>query len=64
MKVFTIQVKIIAVVEIEKKAESLTDAAKLEMDWADILLENVNVADGQFKVVGLWENGQFDNLVV
>lgn len=64
MKIFTIQVKVIAVVEIEKNAESLADAANLEIDWAAILLEDVCVADGQYKIVGLWENGQFDNLVI
>jgi len=61
MEKFTVQVKVSAVFDVEKSVEDLDEAMALAktrstFGWKDFLLDGVGVADGTFKVVGVWAN--------
>lgn len=61
MEKFTAQVKVCAVFDVEISAEGLDEAFALvktrkTFDWKNFLPDGVEVADGTFKVVGVWTN--------
>ncbi len=68
MEKFTIQVKVLAIFDVERSAENILDALASggTLKWKDFLLSGTIVSDGTFKIVGVfandWKTMEVDNL--
>lgn len=59
---YVVQVKVTAVIDVLRYAESVENATEIgrNFHWGDFLKENVGTPDGDFELVGAWDNECWD----
>ena len=59
-----IQIKIVAIVEIDISTKDLVEAIQTEVAWQDILADGVELIDGEMRTVSASDHSAWDNLKV
>ena len=57
-----IQVKIVAIVEMDVPTKDLVEAIQTEVKWQDILADGIELVDGEMKTVSASDHSAWDNL--